>query len=136
MIDHFTLSVPNLKKSVKFYSEALKPLGYGVMLDFGEIVGLGAKMPRFWLKQSATPQSPQHIAFKAKDRKAVDAFHKAALKAGAKDDGQPGVRAQYHENYYGAFVLDPDGHPIEAVCHAADEKKKSKKDEKKKKKKK
>ena len=118
MIDHFTLSVANHKKSRAFYVKVLKPLGYGPKREFPEVTGFGdARKPYFWIKQATPVTSPQHIAFQAKDRKAVDAFYKTALKAGAKDDGAPGVRKQYHPNYYGAFVIAPDGHPIEAVCH-------------------
>jgi catechol 2,3-dioxygenase-like lactoylglutathione lyase family enzyme len=124
MIDHFTLTVRDIKASVAFYTAALEPLGYGVKMDFGDFVGFGdARKPYFWLKSGAniTPSQPMHIAFAAGNRALVDAFHVAALKAGAKDDGAPGIREQYHPHYYGAFVIDPDGHPIEAVCHASPE---------------
>src|SRR5437868_8328283 len=122
MIDHFTLTVRDIKASVAFYTAALKPLGYSVKMDFGDFVGFGdAREPYFWLQsgEGSTPSHPMHIAFAAPNRKLVDAFHDAALQAGAIDDGKPGLREQYHANYYGAFVLDLDGHPIEAVCHAA-----------------
>lgn len=122
MIDHFTLTVRDIKASVAFYTAALKPLGYGVKMDFGDFVGFGdARKPYFWLKSGAgvTPSQPMHIAFAAANRNQVDAFHDAAIKAGAINDGHPGLREQYHPNYYGAFVIDLDGHPIEAVCHAA-----------------
>jgi catechol 2,3-dioxygenase-like lactoylglutathione lyase family enzyme len=118
MIDHFTLTVRNLQRSKKFYNAALAPLGYRVLMDFGEYVGYGDRKPYLWLKQGAQATRPMHIAFMAKDRAAVNAFHKAALAAGARDDGKPGVREMYHPNYYGAFVVELDGHPIEAVCHA------------------
>jgi len=120
MIDHFTLTVRDIKASVAFYTAALKPLGYAVKMDFGDFVGFGdERKPYFWLKSGAgvTPTQPMHIAFAAKNRALVDAFHDAALRAGGMDDGKPGLREQYHPNYYGAFVLDLDGHPIEAVCH-------------------
>ncbi|HEY8212266.1 MAG TPA: VOC family protein [Myxococcaceae bacterium] len=118
MIDHFTLTVRDLKASVAFYTAALKPLGYSVKMDFGEFVGFGdTRKPYFFLKPGAVSPAPQHIAFAAANRALVDAFHVAALAAGARDDGQPGLREQYHPHYYGAFVVDPDGHPIEAVCH-------------------
>ncbi len=118
MIDHVTVSIRNLKKSRAFYVKALKPLGFGVMMEFKNFSAFGENQkPTFWLKQAKPVTVPQHIAFAAKTRKAVDAFYKAALKAGGKDAGAPGVRAHYHPGYYGAFVLDPDGHPIEAVCH-------------------
>lgn len=119
MIDHFTLTVKSLAKSRAFYTEVLAPLGYGVALSFKGLIGFGDQVkPYFFLKQGKKPQAPMHIAFAAKRRRDVDAFHAAALRAGAKDDGAPGLRAEYHPNYYGAFVIDPDGHPIEAVCHA------------------
>jgi predicted lactoylglutathione lyase len=122
MIDHFTLTVRDIKASVAFYTAALKPLGYSMKMDFGDFVGFGdARKPYFWLKSGAgvTPSQPMHIAFAAANRNQVDAFHDAAIKAGAMNDGQPGLREQYHPHYYGAFVIDLDGHPIEAVCHAA-----------------
>ena len=116
MIDHLTVRVRDLQKSKAFFSAALAPLGYGVLMEFGESVGLGAdKKPDLWLAPGK--QEPLHLAFAAKDRKSVDAFYAAAIKAGAKDNGKPGVRKDYHPNYYGAFVIDPDGHNIEAVCH-------------------
>ncbi len=120
MIDHFTLTVSNLGRSKEFYSAALAPLGYRLLMDFGEFVGFGdEKKPYFWLKEGPEASRPMHIAFRAKDRAAVNAFYDAALVAGARDDGKPGVRELYHPNYYGAFVIELDGHPIEAVCHAA-----------------
>jgi predicted lactoylglutathione lyase len=122
MIDHFTLTVRDIKASVAFYTAALKPLGYGVKMDFGDFVGFGdERKPFFWLKsgEGTTATQPMHIAFAASSRDLVDAFHDAAIQAGAMDDGKPGLREQYHPHYYGAFVIDLDGHPIEAVCHAA-----------------
>jgi catechol 2,3-dioxygenase-like lactoylglutathione lyase family enzyme len=118
MIDHFTLTVSDLGRSKAFYESVLAPLGFGVKMSFEEFVGFGDHKPYFWLKKGV-PQAPMHIAFAAKDRPAVDGFHRAALQLGATDNGQPGIREEYHANYYGAFVSDPDGHPIEAVCHAA-----------------
>jgi catechol 2,3-dioxygenase-like lactoylglutathione lyase family enzyme len=118
MIDHLTLTVKSLAKSRAFYVKALAPLGYGITMKFDQMVGFGDKVkPYFFLKQGKKPQAPMHLAFAAKRRADVDAFHAAALRAGAKNDGSPGLRAEYHPNYYGAFVIDPDGHPIEAVCH-------------------
>jgi catechol 2,3-dioxygenase-like lactoylglutathione lyase family enzyme len=118
MIDHFTLTVPDAVKSRAFYERALAPLGYGVQMEFEGMIGFGApRKPSFWIKAGPLPQSPMHIAFVAADRAAVDGFHAAALAAGGRDDGPPGLRTHYHANYYGAFILDPDGHPIEAVCH-------------------
>ncbi len=119
MIDHFTVTVRDAKKTSAFYAKVLKPLGYGLKMKWEKLYGFGdSRKPYFWIKEGKKVTTPQHIAFVAKDRKAVDAFYKAALKAGAKDDGAPGLRADYHPNYYGAFVIDPNGHPIEAVCHS------------------
>ena len=116
MIDHISLRVTNFERSKKFYAEALKPLGYVVIRDFPETCGLGAGgKPDFWITQTEST-IPSHVAFLAGSRKVVDAFHAAALAAGGKDFGEPGKR-EYHEHYYGAFVLDPDGHNIEAVIH-------------------
>jgi catechol 2,3-dioxygenase-like lactoylglutathione lyase family enzyme len=119
MIDHLTLTVRDVDRSIAFYNQALMPLGYGVTMRFENFVGLGTpKKPFFWLKSGPTPTQPMHLAFVAPSREAVDAFHVAALAAGAHDDGPPGLRPHYHDHYYGAFVIDPDGHPVEAVCHA------------------
>src|SRR2546423_549720 len=118
MIDHFTLTVRDYAASRDFYSKVLAPLGYAVKKEFPHVCGFGAGKPDFWIKQGEPATQAMHIAFKAADRKLVDAFHSAALAAGAKDDGAPGVRVIYHPNYYGAFVIDPlNGHPIEACCH-------------------
>jgi catechol 2,3-dioxygenase-like lactoylglutathione lyase family enzyme len=117
MIDHIGIGVTDIAKAQDFYAKALKPLGIGVIMEFPEAVGLGEPGKAFfWLGQGKA--SLAHIAFAAKDRAAVDAFYKAAMAAGGKDNGGPGLRPQYHADYYGAFVLDPDGHNIEAVCHA------------------
>lgn len=119
MIDHLTLTVRDIKKSRAFYERVLETLGYRQQMEWQGSYGYGDKKPDFWMKQGE-PQRPMHIAFRAKTRAQVDAFHVAAIAAGAKDDGKPGPRPHYHENYYGAFVIDPDGHPIEAVCHQAE----------------
>lgn len=125
MIDHTGIDVSDPRKSREFYEKALAPLGYAVLKEIpteytkgAVVLGMGVPpKPDFWLHEG-TPQSPRmHIAFRADNRKAVDAFYEAALAAGGKDNGPPGPRPQYHANYYGAFVLDPDGHNIEAVCH-------------------
>lgn len=125
MIDHTGVSVSNPKLSRNFYERALAPLGYTVLMEIplqhtGGVVVLGlgvAPKPDFWVHEG-TPQTPRvHIAFRATSRKQVDEFYAAALGAGGKDNGAPGPRPHYHANYYGAFVLDPDGHNIEAVCH-------------------
>jgi catechol 2,3-dioxygenase-like lactoylglutathione lyase family enzyme len=116
MLDHITLIVSDYARAKKFYEAALKPLGYKVIMEFGPSAGLGDDRPDFWIAQGK-PGSISHVAITAKDRKTVDAFYAAAIAAGGKDNGKPGLRAQYHPNYYGAFVFDPDGHNIEAVCH-------------------
>jgi catechol 2,3-dioxygenase-like lactoylglutathione lyase family enzyme len=125
MIDHTGLDISDPVKSRRFYEQALAPLGYRVLMEIplsvtgGEVVlGMGvAPKPDFWLHQGTPQKPPLHVAFRADSRAVVDAFYKAAMAAGGKDNGPPGPRPQYHENYYGAFVLDPDGHNIEACCH-------------------
>jgi catechol 2,3-dioxygenase-like lactoylglutathione lyase family enzyme len=121
MIDHLTLKVSDLDKAKAFYAAALGPLGYAVMMEFGELSGLGAGHPDLWLRRDPENVRPTHLAFRAKDRRAVDAFHEAALAAGATDNGKPGVREEYTPTYYAAFVLDADGHNLEVVCHAPPE---------------
>lgn len=122
MIDHVGLVVSNFKQAREFYLAALAPLGYAVVMEGDEYCGIGiaegpdAWVGTIWLTQEAGT-TPTHIAFRAGSRALVDAFHKAAVAAGGKDNGAPGIRAHYHENYYGAFVLDADGNNIEAVCH-------------------
>jgi catechol 2,3-dioxygenase-like lactoylglutathione lyase family enzyme len=117
-IDHVTLNVRDYQRSRQFYEQALAPLGYEVVMDFGTACGIGAgRKPDFWISQRGEP-TVAHIALAAPDRQTVDRFHEAAMAAGAEDNGAPGVRAHYHENYYGAYVIDPDGNNIEAVCHA------------------
>jgi catechol 2,3-dioxygenase-like lactoylglutathione lyase family enzyme len=119
MIDHITLHVTDLDRAVAFYQKALAPLGYEVIMKFPQAAGLGAGgKPDLWLGAGATVQ-PTHVAIRAATRKLVDAFYEAAIAAGGKDNGKPGVRAHYHPSYYGAFVLCPDGHNLEAVCHEA-----------------
>jgi len=119
MIDHFTLKVSDYAKSKAFYTAALKPLDYAVAMEFGVNCGLGVSgKPDLWLAQEADSVRPTHFALHTKDRKTVDAFYAAALAAGARDNGPPGVRTDYHPSYYAAFVLDPDGHNLEVVCHA------------------
>lgn len=126
MLDHVSLGVSDMKRSQAFYDRALKPLGLVRVLDFPGGSGYGASKARpvFWIGAPIDAGRPvaagggTHVAFTAPNRKAVDAFHEAALAAGARDDGKPGPRPLYHESYYGAFVLDPDGHKVEACCHA------------------
>jgi catechol 2,3-dioxygenase-like lactoylglutathione lyase family enzyme len=119
MLDHVTLKVSNLRASLIFYEAALRPLGITRLYGDGEdYAGFGTSTKAFfWIGQSKEPVSGTHIALTAPDHASVDAFHAAALAAGAKDNGKPGLRPHYHKDYYDAFVLDPDGHNIEAVCH-------------------
>jgi catechol 2,3-dioxygenase-like lactoylglutathione lyase family enzyme len=118
VLDHLGLLVSNYAKSKRFFEGALAPLGYQVIMEFGgSTAGLGAEgKPDFWISEGG-PIAPVHIAFASPDRAAVDAFHQAALAAGGRDNGAPGIRPEYHASYYGAFVYDPDGNNIEAVCH-------------------
>jgi len=117
MLDHIGLAVSDVAESKRFFQSALAPLGYKVLMDFGEAVGLGDSRPDFWIAKGAA-SAKSHIAFAAANRTMVKAFYDAAIAAGGKDNGAPGLRPHYHANYYGAFVFDPDGHNIEAVCHA------------------
>jgi catechol 2,3-dioxygenase-like lactoylglutathione lyase family enzyme len=118
MLDHMTLTVRDATRSVSFYRRALAPLGYKPVMEFEGVCGFGEEnKPAFWLRQGDPPTTPQHIAFRARRRADVDAFYAAALAAGGRDNGPPGLRPDYHPTYYAAFVFDPDGHPIEAVNH-------------------
>lgn len=121
-IDHFGFSGTDYARSRAFYEQALAPLGVTVMMEFdtddGKIAGFGDEEPFFWVGDGGTQGGRLHICFKAKNRAEVDAFHAAAMAAGGKDNGGPGLRPNYHPNYYAAFAFDPDGHNIEAVCHA------------------
>jgi len=126
MIDHMTLRVRDYEKSKAFYLKALEPIGYAVVMEFdipgiGKFCGLGTEgKPDFWLApHTAEHPAPtgQHVAFRARKRAQVDAFHKAALAAGARDDGPPGPRKDYHPNYYGAFAVDLNGMHIEVCSH-------------------
>jgi catechol 2,3-dioxygenase-like lactoylglutathione lyase family enzyme len=118
MFDHVGIGVSNLRESKSFYLKALQPLGVTIAMEGPYGVGLGRKgKPSLWLSESSDKPAHLHIAFAAQTRGEVDAFHAAALAAGAKDNGPPGLRPHYHANYYGAFVIGPDGHNIEAVCH-------------------
>jgi catechol 2,3-dioxygenase-like lactoylglutathione lyase family enzyme len=116
MLDHVKLHVADVQRSRAFYEQALAPLGYEVVLEFPGVVGMGTQFPDFWIAQSETP-TVAHLAFRAEDRAAVDAFHAVAVAAGGTDNGAPGLRPEYHPGYYGAFVLDPDGSNVEAVHH-------------------
>ena len=125
MLDHIGLAVSDINRSRAFYEAALKPLGIGVVMEVtAEETGADAHagfgeqgQPYFWIGTGAKPKGGTHVAFAAGTRAAVDAFHETALKAGGRDNGAPGLRPHYHPDYYGAFVLDPDGNNIEAVCH-------------------
>jgi catechol 2,3-dioxygenase-like lactoylglutathione lyase family enzyme len=118
MIDHTGVSVADVARAKAFYRAALAPLGYAMLMDFEQFAGFGvAPKPDFWIGHGAPNKPRVHIAFRAESRATVDAFYKAAIAAGGRDNGPPGLRPHYHDNYYGAFVLDPDGHNIEAVCH-------------------
>ena len=116
MLDHVGLKVSDYAKSKAFFERALAPLGYKCLMEFPGAAGFGKDRPDFWISQGQK-SNPTHIAFAADERSIVDGFHKAATGAGGKDNGQPGLRKEYHPTYYGAFVLDPDGNNIEAVCH-------------------
>ena len=118
MIDHVGVQVSDASRSKAFYTAALAPLGYSLLMEWQEHAGFGvAPKPDFWIGRGQ-PNTPVHVAFRAETRSQVDAFHRAAIAAGGRDNGPPGLRPHYHAHYYGAFVLDPDGHNIEAVCHA------------------
>jgi len=127
MLDHIGITVADFDRSLRFYTGVLAPLGYGLVMQVTpEMTGTDARhagfgkdgKPDFWIGTGGQPtRNGLHLAFAAADRAAVDTFHAAALAAGARDNGAPGLRPHYHPNYYGAFVIDPDGHNIEAVCH-------------------
>jgi catechol 2,3-dioxygenase-like lactoylglutathione lyase family enzyme len=127
MIDHIGLQTSDYPRSRAFYVKALAPLGYVPVMDVTreqsgsyEGTGFGADgRPYFWIGGGDAQSGSTHVAFTAASRMDVDRFYTAAIVAGGRDNGAPGVRPHYHANYYGAFVLDPDGNNIEAVCHAA-----------------
>ena len=127
MIDHTGVSVSDFARSKAFYARALEPIGYKLMMEVSaevsggyEGAGFGVPpKPDFWIGSGKPNVPPLHVAFRAERRELVDAFHKTAIAAGGRDNGAPGLRPHYHPNYYGAFVLDPDGHNIEVVCHEA-----------------
>jgi catechol 2,3-dioxygenase-like lactoylglutathione lyase family enzyme len=126
MIDHFGFPVSDYERSKAFYTKALAPLGYALIMETGQTendslaAGFGVDgKPNFWIGGEGGLNRPIHVAITTKDRAGVDSFFKAALAAGGKDNGPPGFRPHYHANYYAAFVLDPDGHNVEAVCHAS-----------------
>lgn len=118
MFDHIGFGVTDYAASKAFFLQSLAPLGIGTVMEGEHGIGIGPKgKPALWLFQSATLPAPLHLAFTAENRKQVQDFYKAAIAAGGKDNGGPGLRPHYHPNYYGAFVIGPDGHNVEAVCH-------------------
>lgn len=119
MIDHFGIQVRDLATSAAFYDTVLAPLGGRRMLDYPEAIGFGTTQPDFWISPTTGkgPGHESHVAFAAPDRTAVQAFHDAAVAAGAEVLHAPRVWPEYHPNYFGAFVRDPDGNNVEAVCH-------------------
>jgi catechol 2,3-dioxygenase-like lactoylglutathione lyase family enzyme len=124
VLDHVAIEVSDYPASKAFYEAALAPLGISMKLEFREAAagfgGADEQVPYFWINGRGRPvSSGLHLAFPAADRGMVDHFHAAALEAGGSDNGGPGARPVYHPHYYGAFVLDPDGNNVEAVCHVA-----------------
>ena len=118
MIDHLVLNVRELGESRRFFEQVLSPLGYGVAMSFPDWVGFGTSgKADFWLARRDPANTAVHLAFQCGKRKQVDEFHSAAMKAGGKDNGKPGIRRDYDPNYYAAYVLDLDGNNIEVVCH-------------------
>jgi catechol 2,3-dioxygenase-like lactoylglutathione lyase family enzyme len=128
LLDHVSLGVSDLSRSRRFYDAVLPPLGLVRIVNFGNERGSdygaapGSTGVEFTItaERGAGPSAGTHLCFRARDRATVEEFHRLALANGGRDDGAPGLRPQYHASYYGAFVLDPDGHRIEAVCHAPD----------------
>jgi catechol 2,3-dioxygenase-like lactoylglutathione lyase family enzyme len=121
MFDHVSIGVSDLKRAGRFYDAVLKPLDVTRLSDGEGALGYGEKAPGLWILPAKSPvkadlESGLHFCFEAKSRAAVDAFHAAALKAGGKDNGKPGVRKDYSPSYYAAFIVDPDGYRIEAYC--------------------
>lgn len=127
MLDHFGFGVADYERAKAFYAQALAPLGVGIVMEATAAqtesghpaCGFGRDgRPDFWIGGEGRTTPPMHVAITARSRAEVDAFHRAALAAGATDHGAPGLRPHYHPNYYAAFVRDPDGHNLEAVCHS------------------
>ena len=118
MFDHIGFGATDVAASKAFFVAALAPLGVAVVMEGPEGVGLGRHgKPALWLAPTSDRPAPLHLAFAAESRQVVDVFYKAAMAAGGQDNGPPGLRPQYHPDYYGAFVIGPDGHNVEAVCH-------------------
>jgi catechol 2,3-dioxygenase-like lactoylglutathione lyase family enzyme len=121
IIDHIGLVAGDYEKSKQFFSRALAPLGIDLVIEIGGYAGFGKSgKPEFWFGGDGEIQGPMHIAFIADSRDQVRAFYAAAMAAGGTDNGPPGIREIYHPNYFGAFVIGPDGHNVEAVCHKAE----------------
>ncbi len=125
MFDHLGFGVTDFERSTRFYDAALVPLGIKRLFTVPpehsggvDVTGYGVERPQFWISGSADTQGRVHVCFTAKTRALVDAFYAAAMAAGGRDNGAPGLRPHYHEHYYGGFVLDPDGFNVEAVCHS------------------
>ena len=123
MLDHVSIGVRDTGRAKRFYDSALKPLGYACLSESADSLGYGRDRVQFWISRVTRPIAPDpasglHFCFAAPTRKGVDAFHAAALKLGGKDNGQPGLRKDYGDNYYAAFVIDPDGYRLEAYCGA------------------
>jgi len=121
MISHVSIGVRDLVKAGRFYDTALAALGYKRLYDSTDALGYGEKSPELWVMKVERPVKPDeasglHLCFDAADRVGVDAFHKAGIKVGGRDNGKPGVRKDYGDNYYAAFVLDPEGYRLEAYC--------------------
>ena len=129
MLDHISIAVSDYARSKSFYKHALAPLGIALIMEVdtsagasGQHGGLGSEgKPYFWIGAGGVPQTGVHVAFAAATRAKVREFYDAALAAGGRDNGPPGLRTHYHPHYFGAFVLDPDGHNIEAVCHTPED---------------
>lgn len=131
MLDHVGFAVSDIRSSRAFYEAALAPIGISLMMEIapeqnvdgggGTALGFGSpESPFFWIADNERVGEGTHIAFRVESRSLVDAFYEAAIAAGGRDNGGPGLRPRYHPNYYAAFVRDPDGFNIEAVCHAAE----------------
>lgn len=119
ILDHLTITVSDFERAKRFYQQALESLGIAVIAEYDGYAGMGKDgRPQFWFAQGNVGEHRTHIAFSAGSHAEVDAFYRAALAAGGTDNGAPGLREIYHPTYYGAFVLDPDGYNVEAVCHS------------------